>query len=94
MRKFRDEQKGLVFILLIVLIMASAVAIFSVSLHTDVVQDTLDKDKKIQMLIGVEDTDHTLLFASVIIYYPSSQKVALINIPGYTGSIYASTMPR
>lgn len=90
MRKFRDEQKGLVFILLIVLIMASAVAIFSVSLHTDVVQDTLDKDKKIQMLIGVEDTDHTLLFASVIIYYPSSQKAALINIPGYTGSIYAS----
>lgn len=90
MRKFRDEQKGLVFILLILLIMAGAAVIFSVSLHTDVVQETLDRDQKIQMLIGVEDSDGSLLFSSVLIYYPSSQKAALINIPGYTGSIYAS----
>lgn len=90
MRKIKDEQKGIIFIILILFIIGVALAIFSTSLKTDVVEETLKADKNINLLIGVEDSDRTLLFASVLIYYPSSQKAALINLPGYTGSIYSS----
>lgn len=90
MRKIKDEQKGIIFIILILFIVGLALAIFSTSLKTDVVEDTLKADKNINLLIGVEDSDKTLLFASVLIYYPSSQKAALINLPGYTGAIYSS----
>ena len=90
MRKMKDEQKGIIFIILILFIIGVAMAIFSTSLKTDVVEDTLKANKNINLLIGVEDSDKTLLFASVLIYYPSSQKAALINLPGYTGAIYSS----
>ena len=90
MRKIKDEQKGIIFIILILFIVGVAMAIFTTSLKTDVVEETLKTNKNINLLIGVEDSDKTLLFASVLIYYPSSQKAALINLPGYTGSIYSS----
>lgn len=90
MSRIRDEQKGIIFILVILMIIGIVALVFSISLKVDVVADTIKNDKKIHLLIGVEDTDSSLLFSSVLIYYPSSQKAALVNIPGYTGSIYAS----
>lgn len=45
MRKIKDEQKGIIFIILILFIVGLALAIFSTSLKTDVVEDTLKSDK-------------------------------------------------
>lgn len=90
MRKIRDEQKGIIFIALIVLIIIAVSVFFALSLKTNVVQEQLDENQLIKVLFVVQDDDNSALFTSVVIYNPESHKGALINIPGYTGAIYQS----
>ena len=88
--KIRDEQKGVIFIALIILIAIGLSIVFAFSLKTNSVEDAL-KDKGImRTLFVVEDDDSSMLFSSVLIYNPSSQKAALVNLPGHTGAIYQS----
>ena len=88
--KIRDEQKGVIFIALIIIIAAALSVVFAFSLKTNVVEDAL-KDKGImRTLFVVEDDDSSMLFSSVLIYNPTSQKAALVNLPGHTGAIYQS----
>lgn len=93
--KLRDEQKGLIFIAIIVVIMVAVGVFFAFSLKTDFIQDTIDnEDGLIRMLFVVEkdtaDETHEELFSTVLIYDPKSHKAASFNLPGYTGSIFAS----
>ncbi|MCR4736052.1 MAG: LCP family protein [Treponema sp.] len=90
MRKIRDEQKGLIFILLILVLVIAVSIFFIFSLHTNEVKEYLKKESSIRMLILVEDEDSKALFSTVLLYYPSSKKGALLNLPGYTGAIYES----
>ncbi|MCR4954357.1 MAG: LCP family protein [Treponema sp.] len=90
MGKIRDEQKGMIFIIMILVLVVAVSAFFVFSLHTNEVKDYLKKDSSIRMLMLVEDEDSDALFSTVLIYYPSSKRGALINLPGYTGAIYES----
>lgn len=90
MGKIRDEQKGMIFIIMILVLVVAVSAFFVFSLHTNEVKDYLKKDSSIRMLILVEDENSDALFSTVLIYYPSSKKGALINLPGFTGAIYES----
>ncbi len=90
MRKIRDEQKGILFIILIFIIGIAISVVFTLSLKTNNVEDSIKKNLVMRVLFVVEDEDKSDLFSSVLIYYPSSQKAALINIPGHTGAIYQS----
>ena len=90
MRKLRDEQKGLIFILLILFIIASVSVFFAVALKRDEVQEILDKDKLVRMLFVVEENENDMLFSNVVIYNPDTKKGAVINLPGHTGAIYQS----
>ena len=88
--KIRDEQKGVIFIALIILIVIAISIVFAFSLKTNTVEDALKEKGIMRTLIVVEDKDSSMLFSSVLIYNPTSQKAALVNLPGYTGAIYQS----
>ena len=90
MRKLRDEQKGVIFIVLILVIIAAVSLFFAFSLKTDDVHETLDKEQFVRMLFLVENEDEDMLFSSVLILNPQTKKAAVINLPGYTGAIYKS----
>lgn len=90
MRKFRDEQKGAIFIVIILLIVAVVVGIFMFSLKTDAVEEVVKSDSLLKVLFVVEDDDGSVLFSDVIANYPVFNKAAVINIPGNTGAIYRS----
>lgn len=88
--KIRDEQKGIIFIALIIIMGIVLAAIFAFSLKTNTVEDSLKDNEIIRTLFVVEDDDSSALFSSLLIYNPSSAKAALVNLPGHTGAIYQS----
>ena len=88
--KIRDEQKGVIFIALIILMGIGLATVFAFSLKTNSVKDALDNNEIIRTLFVVEDSDSSSLFSSVLIYNPTTTKAALVNLPGHTGAIYQS----
>ena len=90
MKKIRDEQKGLIFILLIILITIGLILFFSFTLRTNAVEDSLKDNPVVRTLLVIEDQDKSVLCSSVLILNTKSSKAALVNLPGYTGSIYSS----
>lgn len=88
--KIRDEQKGVIFIALIIITAVALSIIFAFSLKTNTVEDALKENGIMRTLFVIEDEDSEMLFSSVLIYNPSSKKAALVNLPGYTGAIYQS----
>ena len=90
MHKLRDEQKGVIFIVLILVIIAAVSCFFALSLRTDDVHDTLEREQFVRMLFVVEDEETNVLFSNVLILNPQTKKAAVINLPGYTGAIYQS----
>ena len=90
MPKLRDEQKGIIFILLIVAVIAALGVFFALSLRRDEVSDIIERDSLVRMLFVVEDDDTNVLFSSVLLYNPATKKGAAINLPGNTGAIYQS----
>lgn len=89
-RKIRDEQKGLIFIILIILISIGAAIYFFNSLKTSKVEESLKNDEIIRILYVVEDYDSSVLFTNLLIFYPKYSKGALVNLPNNTGDIYQS----
>ncbi len=88
--KIRDEQKGIIFIALIIITVIALAFIFKFSLKTNKVDDALKEKGIMRTLFVIEDDDSSMLFSSVLIYNPSSNKAALVNLPGHTGAIYQS----
>ncbi len=90
MKKIRDEQKGIIFLVIMFSILIAAAVFFALSLRTDSVADSLDEDQVIRQLYVFEEEDGGVLFSSVLVYYPVTQKAALVNVPSNTGAIYSS----
>ena len=88
--KIRDEQKGIIFIALIIITAVALSVVFAFSLKTNTVEDALKEKGIMRTLFIIEDDDSSMLFSSVLIYNPSSNKAALVNLPGHTGAIYQS----
>ena len=62
MRKLRDEQKGLIFIGIILFILSSVVLFFTFALKTDNVEEIIQSEKLVHLLLVVEEDDGTELF--------------------------------
>ncbi len=90
MKKLRNEQKGILFIALIVIVIAALSLFFARSLKTNSVEDALEHDTLLRTLFVVQNDDGTELFSNVIILDTSTKKAAVINLPGYTGAIFQS----
>lgn len=90
MKKIRDEQKGLLFIALIIVIIGIISIIFGISLKTSKVEEVFKENDIIRVLFVVEDDDSSVLFSNVLIFDHESNKAALVNLPGYVGSIFKS----
>lgn len=88
--KIRDEQKGILFIAIIFVVVVAVSIIFTMSLKTNVVEENMKDSPVLRCLFVVEDEDKSSLFTNVIIYYPSSKKAAIVNVPGHTGAIWQS----
>ncbi len=90
MKKLRNEQKGIIFIVLIVIIILVLSMFFVNSLKTNKVKEALEHDTLLRILFVVQDDEEKVLFSDVIIYDTSTKKAAAINLPGYTGAIFQS----
>ena len=90
MKKLRNEQKGLLFIALILIVILAMSLFFARSLKTNTVKDALEHDTLLRTLFVVQDDDGSVLFSNVIILDTSTEKAAVINLPGYTGAIFQS----
>ncbi len=85
--KIRDEQKGIIFLIFIFLV------VVTVSLYSWFVLKPKNLeygDQVIRTLFLVSDSDKKCIFSNVLIYYPETQKAAVVNIPSNTGAIYQS----
>ena len=90
MKKLRNEQKGIIFIILIVVVILVLSLFFVNSLKTNKVKEALSYDPLVRLLFVVQDENSDVLFSDVIIYDTSTKKAAAINLPGYTGAIFQS----
>ena len=90
MKKLRNEQKGLLFIALILVVILAMSLFFARSLKTNTVKDALERDTLLRTLFVVQNEDGKVLFSNVIILDTSTEKAAVINLPGYTGAIFQS----
>ena len=89
-RRIRDEQKGFIFILIIIFITVILSIVFTLSLKTNKVLDGIEEDEMIRVLFVIEDDDKSFLFSNLLIYSSVSKKAAVVNIPENTGQIYQS----
>ena len=90
MKKLRNEQKGLLFIALILIVILAMSLFFARSLKTNSVKEALEHDTLLRTLFVLEDEEGKVLFSNIIILDTSTEKAALINLPGYTGAIFQS----
>ena len=90
MKKLRNEQKGLIFIILIVVVILVMSLFFVQSLKTNKVKEALEHDTLLRTLFVVENENGNALFSYEIIYNSTTNKAAVINLPGYTGAIFQS----
>lgn len=88
--KIRDEQKGAIFLVAIFALIVVVTIVFVLALRTDTVSDILENDQVIRVLYVLEDEDESVLYSSVLIYYPESKRGAIVNVPAKTGAIYQS----
>ena len=84
----RDEQKGILFLILIFAIIAGVCVFIALSLRTDTVGKSLENDQVIRTLYVLDDGGGNALMTEVVIYYPVSKKAAVVNIPYNVGGIY------
>ena len=84
----RDEQKGILFLILIFAIIAGVCVFIALSLRTDTVGKSLENDQVIRTLYVLDDGGGNALMTEVVIYYPVSKKAAVVNIPFNVGGIY------
>lgn len=85
----RNNGHSALFFLLMFLILAGVGTFIFLSLRVDTVEESLKNNSVIKTLFVLEDKDQ-VLFTDVFIYYPVSQRGALINILGNTGAIFQS----
>ncbi|WP_294430787.1 LCP family protein [uncultured Treponema sp.] len=85
----QNTNKGAFLLILIFLILISVTVGLSLSLRVNTVDETLKSDRVIKTLVVMEDKNR-VLFTDVFIYYPVSQRGALINILENTGAIFSS----
>lgn len=94
-----SEQKGLIFLLIILVIIIAVSAFLIASLKTDVVANQISNDQVIRILFVIDEDGpvgadgkqlRKVVTTSVLVYYPVSKKALIINVPGNTGSIWSS----
>ena len=84
-----NSNKGAFLLLLIFVILISVTVGLALSLRVSTVDENLKSDRVIKTLVVMEDKNR-VLFTDVFIYYPVSQRGALINILENTGAIFSS----
>ncbi len=84
-----NSNKGAFLLTLIFLILISVAVGLALSLRVNTVDENLKSDRVIKTLVVMEDKNR-VLFTDVFIYYPVSQRGALINILENTGAIFSS----
>ncbi len=88
--RLRDEQKGFIFLAIIVVIIIAVSIIMAKSLKKDDVAEKLADDQVVRVLTVLDDGNGNAVFTNVLIYYPVSRKALTINVPGNTAAIYKS----
>ena len=84
-----NSNKGAFLLILIFLILISVTVGLALSLRVNTIDENLKSDRVIKTLVVMEDKNR-VLFTDVFVYYPVSQRGALINILGNTGAIFSS----
>ncbi len=86
MKRKREFDRSIIFLLLIVLIVGVTTAVVYVQVRTDVISEMVDAGSEIAVLVVVEHEDRPL-FTEVFIYNPVTARGAFFDVPGDVGSI-------
>ena len=89
LRHTRGERNGAIFLILIFIVLIVLSVVMALSLRSNAIDEPLKNDSVIKVLFVMEDRNQ-VLFTDVFLYYPLSQRGALINILGNTGAIFQS----
>lgn len=86
-RRISDEKKGIIFLVIIFFAIVITGFYSWFTLRPKGIEYT---DQIIRTLLLVSDKDKEVLFSNLLIYYPETQKGAVVNIPSNTGAIFSS----
>lgn len=86
MKRKREFDRSIIFLVLIVLIVGATAAVVYVQVRTDVVSEMVDAGNEIAVLVVVEHEERPL-FTEVFIYNPVTARGAFFDVPGDIGSI-------
>jgi len=86
----RTFDKGIIFLILIVLIIGGTVFFFYSRMKTDRMADALSQEETVTMAFLITDQESGLLATEIFFYHPGTKKGALLDIPDNTGDIVAS----
>ncbi len=87
--KLMDAGKNLLFMLVILVVLISAVAIILLKMKNDTLDTYLSSEKILKILVVVED-EGVPLSTNVLAYYPETKRAVMFDIPSNTGLIIQS----
>lgn len=92
-----NEEKGVIFLFIILAILVGVSIYLLTSLKTDVVATQISNDQVLRTLFVVPESKKdngadggSALLTFILVYYPVSKRALVINVPGSTGSIWPS----
>lgn len=90
MKKFhlRDEQKGLIFLFIIILMIIALVVVLRGYLAPKRLSERIQEDQVMRTIFVVDNDEGKIIFSNLLMYYPVFDRGAVVAIPGNTGAIY------
>lgn len=89
MKRKKEFDRSIIFIVLIVLIIAATAIVVHLQVRSDLITEMVDAGEEITMLVVVEH-EGAPLFTQVFLYNPTTRRGALFDVPGDVGSILGS----
>lgn len=90
MKTSRKIDKGIIFLILIIIIVGATVLFFYNRTKTDRIADAIEKEEPITAAFLVTDGEGELLFTEIFFYHPFTKKGAILDIPSQTGVVIPS----
>lgn len=89
MKKDYRFDRNILFLIIILVVFVASAIVASISLKSDPLGDALSEDSLVKVLFIVEK-DALPISTHILTYYHRSNRAAMFDIPGETGSIYKS----
>lgn len=90
MKTKRRIDKGIIFLILIILTLVITAGFFYLNARTDSIADAVEKGEQLTVAFLFTDDQGALLFTELFFYDPGTGKGAILDIPSETGVVISS----